>query len=167
MRPRPIFRAVETLDKHLLHDSFWVPNIPAEPTLWALEYHILHPFKHRLGTNRDRPATKVKTGYEWNKYNQTHYDHDNPPPKIVQGIGLGQRTLNRAQATSSTSSTPISSISRRLRLTTWRSQTQLTRLGALKPGLPWFTHVYPACRVPSVKPVRHRTHVYIRGMEDG
>jgi len=28
---------------------------------------------------------KVKTGYSWNKYNQTHYDHDNPPPKIVQG----------------------------------------------------------------------------------
>ena len=24
-------------------------------------------------------------GYEWNKYNQTHYDHDNPPPKMVQG----------------------------------------------------------------------------------
>lgn len=24
-------------------------------------------------------------GYEWNKYNQTHYDHDNPPPKVVQG----------------------------------------------------------------------------------
>ncbi|KAI3874416.1 hypothetical protein MKW92_012170 [Papaver armeniacum] len=23
--------------------------------------------------------------YWWNKYNQTHYDHDNPPPKIVQG----------------------------------------------------------------------------------
>ncbi|XP_050204957.1 splicing factor Cactin-like [Mercurialis annua] len=28
---------------------------------------------------------RVYTGYEWNKYNQTHYDHDNPPPKIVQG----------------------------------------------------------------------------------
>lgn len=28
---------------------------------------------------------RVKTGYEWNKYNQTHYDIDNPPPKIVQG----------------------------------------------------------------------------------
>ena len=27
----------------------------------------------------------VLTGYEWNKYNQTHYDADNPPPKIVQG----------------------------------------------------------------------------------
>ena len=24
-------------------------------------------------------------GYEWNKYNQTHYDYDNPPPKVVQG----------------------------------------------------------------------------------
>ena len=27
----------------------------------------------------------VQTGYEWNKYNQTHYDVDNPPPKTVQG----------------------------------------------------------------------------------
>lgn len=25
---------------------------------------------------------RVHTGYEWNKYNQTHYDHDNPPPKV-------------------------------------------------------------------------------------
>ena len=24
-------------------------------------------------------------GFEWNKYNQTHYDIDNPPPKVVQG----------------------------------------------------------------------------------
>jgi hypothetical protein len=28
---------------------------------------------------------RVHTGYEWNKYNQTHYDGDNPPPKVVQG----------------------------------------------------------------------------------
>ncbi|EOY25679.1 Cactus-binding domain, C-terminal, Cactin, central region [Theobroma cacao] len=28
---------------------------------------------------------RVHTGYEWNKYNQTHYDPDNPPPKIVLG----------------------------------------------------------------------------------
>ncbi|KAF2307487.1 hypothetical protein P3X46_004115 [Hevea brasiliensis] len=28
---------------------------------------------------------RVHTGYEWNKYNQTHYDHNNPPLKIVQG----------------------------------------------------------------------------------
>ncbi|KAF8017139.1 hypothetical protein BT93_H2361 [Corymbia citriodora subsp. variegata] len=28
---------------------------------------------------------RIHTGYEWNKYNRMHYDHDNPPPKIVQG----------------------------------------------------------------------------------
>ena len=28
---------------------------------------------------------RIKTGFEWNKYNQTHYDEDNPPPKIIQG----------------------------------------------------------------------------------
>ena len=27
----------------------------------------------------------IKAGFEWNKYNQTHYDADNPPPKVVQG----------------------------------------------------------------------------------
>eukprot|EP01017_Pseudomicrothorax_dubius_P021376 TRINITY_DN23055_c0_g1_i1.p1 TRINITY_DN23055_c0_g1~~TRINITY_DN23055_c0_g1_i1.p1 ORF type:complete len:220 (-),score=43.84 TRINITY_DN23055_c0_g1_i1:117-719(-) len=30
-------------------------------------------------------VNKVKTGYEWNKYNQTHFDQDNLPPKVVQG----------------------------------------------------------------------------------
>ena len=38
-------------------------------------------------TNHKKPRyfNRVKTGYDWNKYNQTHYDHDNPPPKTVQG----------------------------------------------------------------------------------
>jgi hypothetical protein len=30
-------------------------------------------------------------GFEWNKYNQTHYDVDNPPPKIVQGYRFNVR----------------------------------------------------------------------------
>jgi len=34
---------------------------------------------------KPRYFNRIHTGYEWNKYNQTHYDHDNPPPKIVQG----------------------------------------------------------------------------------
>jgi hypothetical protein len=34
---------------------------------------------------KPRYFNRVKTGYDWNKYNQTHFDHDNPPPKIVQG----------------------------------------------------------------------------------
>ena len=37
---------------------------------------------------KPRFFNRVHTGYEWNKYNQTHYDFDNPPPKIVQGYKL-------------------------------------------------------------------------------
>lgn len=28
---------------------------------------------------------RVHTGFDWTKYNQTHYDYDNPPPKVVKG----------------------------------------------------------------------------------
>ncbi len=34
---------------------------------------------------KPRYFNRVKTGWDWNKYNQTHYDVDNPPPKVVQG----------------------------------------------------------------------------------
>ncbi|KAF8821261.1 cactin [Cardiosporidium cionae] len=53
--------------------------------------HVEHPLqKHYDWEDKYRPRkpryfNRVKTGYEWNKYNQTHYDHDNPPPKAVQG----------------------------------------------------------------------------------
>ncbi|KAL0347610.1 UNVERIFIED_CONTAM: Cactin [Sesamum calycinum] len=36
---------------------------------------------------------RVHTGYEWNKYNQTHYDHDNPPPKLCKDTSLIFSTL--------------------------------------------------------------------------
>ena len=39
--------------------------------------------KHR--PRKPRYFNRVQMGYEWNKYNQTHYDHSNPPPKVVQG----------------------------------------------------------------------------------
>ena len=32
---------------------------------------------------RPKFFNSVKQGFEWNKYNQTHYDADNPPPKMV------------------------------------------------------------------------------------
>nr|CCA19818.1 conserved hypothetical protein [Albugo laibachii Nc14] len=47
----------------------------AETPNWTEKYRPRKP----------RYFNRVKTGYEWNKYNQTHYDHDNPPPKVVQG----------------------------------------------------------------------------------
>ncbi|CAH1253369.1 CACTIN [Branchiostoma lanceolatum] len=43
--------------------------------LWSDKYRPRKP----------RFFNRVHTGFEWNKYNQTHYDFDNPPPKIVQG----------------------------------------------------------------------------------
>ncbi|KAH8682011.1 mid region of cactin-domain-containing protein [Xylariales sp. PMI_506] len=42
---------------------------------WADKYRPRKP----------RYFNRVQMGYEWNKYNQTHYDHNNPPPKVVQG----------------------------------------------------------------------------------
>ncbi|KAL8814570.1 MAG: hypothetical protein Q9223_006216 [Gallowayella weberi] len=48
---------------------------PSSKPQWASKYRPRKP----------RYFNRVQMGYEWNKYNQTHYDHDNPPPKVVQG----------------------------------------------------------------------------------
>jgi len=50
-------------------------SLTGETYLWHDKYRPRKP----------RYFNRVHTGYEWNKYNQTHYDHDNPPPKVVQG----------------------------------------------------------------------------------
>lgn len=50
-------------------------NLDREVYLWSDKYRPRKP----------RYFNRVHTGFEWNKYNQTHYDMDNPPPKIVQG----------------------------------------------------------------------------------
>ncbi|KAM3425784.1 hypothetical protein BST61_g7712 [Cercospora zeina] len=44
-------------------------------TQWAQQHRPRKP----------RYFNRILLGYEWNKYNQTHYDHDNPPPRVVQG----------------------------------------------------------------------------------
>lgn len=49
--------------------------LEAQTFLWSEKYRPRKP----------RYFNRVHTGFEWNKYNQTHYDMDNPPPKIVQG----------------------------------------------------------------------------------
>ena len=45
----------------------------------------LHLWRDKYKARKPRFFNRVHTGFEWNKYNQTHYDSDNPPPKIVQG----------------------------------------------------------------------------------
>lgn len=44
-----------------------------------------YSWQDKYRPRKPRYFNRVKTGYDWNKYNQTHYDHDNPPPKTVQG----------------------------------------------------------------------------------
>ena len=39
----------------------------------------------RFRPRKPQYLNKVKSGYDWNKYNRAHYDRDNPPPKTVQG----------------------------------------------------------------------------------
>ncbi|OQR97770.1 hypothetical protein THRCLA_06852 [Thraustotheca clavata] len=50
-------------------------EVACKMPIWSSKYQPRKP----------RFFNRVKTGYDWNKYNQTHYDEDNPPPKIVQG----------------------------------------------------------------------------------
>jgi hypothetical protein len=47
--------------------------------------HKVYWWQDKYRPRKPRYFNRVHTGYEWNKYNQSHYDHDNPPPKIVQG----------------------------------------------------------------------------------
>ncbi|CAN6276574.1 unnamed protein product [Urochloa humidicola] len=37
------------------------------------------------GWRKPKYVARARTGYEWNKYNRVHYDHDHPPPKTVRG----------------------------------------------------------------------------------
>lgn len=59
-------------DESKFGDEIKVPN---QTYWWHDKYRPRKP----------RYFNRVRTGYEWNKYNQTHYDKENPPPKIVQG----------------------------------------------------------------------------------
>ncbi len=49
--------------------------LPSKPPSWAGKYQARKP----------KFFNRVLTGYDWNKYNRSHYDTDNPPPKVVQG----------------------------------------------------------------------------------
>lgn len=42
---------------------------------WSNKYKPIKP----------RYSNRIRVGYEWNKYNQAHYDFNHPPPKVIQG----------------------------------------------------------------------------------
>ncbi|XP_035233740.1 cactin-like, partial [Stegodyphus dumicola] len=62
-------------------------GMDADEASFSVEYSVDRSYlwgdKYR--PRKPRYFNRVHTGFEWNKYNQTHYDMDNPPPKIVQG----------------------------------------------------------------------------------
>ena len=56
-------------------------NFSAEVALESQAYWWHDKYRPR----KPKYFNRVHTGYSWNKYNQTHYDSSNPPPKLVQG----------------------------------------------------------------------------------
>lgn len=58
-----------------LGEQSQVPTETSDMHLWADKYRPRKP----------RYFNRVKTGWDWNQYNKTHYDKETPPPKIVQG----------------------------------------------------------------------------------
>jgi hypothetical protein len=75
-RPPPInesFMAEASGSMEEDEEAFNVEAAVAKKTyLWSDKYRPRKP----------RYFNRVHTGFEWNKYNQTHYDADNPPPKV-------------------------------------------------------------------------------------
>ena len=72
-----------------LFDREVAKGVEEDEEVFAGEEHV-ETKDAKLWTGKYRPRkpryfNRVQMGYEWNKYNQTHYDHDNPPPKVVQG----------------------------------------------------------------------------------
>ena len=46
---------------------------------------VMEDWMKKYKPRKPKFFNRIKTGYEWNRHNQTHYDHKNPPPKVVQG----------------------------------------------------------------------------------
>jgi len=72
-----LYRAEAEKDMDEEEEMFNLEEDLPNPTTYSWE----DKYRHR----KPRYFNRVHTGYEWNKYNQTHYDTDNPPPKVVQG----------------------------------------------------------------------------------
>ena len=61
------------------HPVLAVQEVALQPTAEAAEW------QDKYRPRKPRFYNRVYTGFDWNAYNRTHYDHDNPPPKTVQG----------------------------------------------------------------------------------
>lgn len=64
------------------NEEAFADEVEAELSLAA---SIQPKWYDKYAPRKPRYFNRVKTGYEWNKYNSTHYTAENPPPKVVHG----------------------------------------------------------------------------------
>jgi len=77
------------LESEALYRAEAERSMDEDEEIWNIEELVQNPttytWEDKYRPRKPRYFNRVHTGYEWNKYNQTHYDTDNPPPKVVQG----------------------------------------------------------------------------------
>jgi hypothetical protein len=78
-----------TRDSNALYEREVARGVNEDEEIFAGEETVVtasqSQWDSKYRPRKPRYFNRVQMGYEWNKYNQTHYDHDNPPPKVVQG----------------------------------------------------------------------------------
>ncbi|CAG5098994.1 Oidioi.mRNA.OKI2018_I69.XSR.g16155.t1.cds [Oikopleura dioica] len=89
--PAKIKAAAKTTNTSALEDKFLqtakqdMDQDEAEFSVEAQLENTVYKWADKYKPRKPKFFNRVHTGFEWNKYNQMHYDFDNPPPKIVQG----------------------------------------------------------------------------------
>ena len=85
--PAPVIPKKNAKDEEIYQAAVG-QGLDEEEELFNMEVEMAksaYSWEDKYRPRKPRYFNKVHTGYEWNKYNQTHYDTDNPPPKVVQG----------------------------------------------------------------------------------
>ncbi|KAI8883583.1 hypothetical protein K501DRAFT_184164, partial [Backusella circina FSU 941] len=78
----------ESIASTVLFEQEAAKGIDEDEDLFNIEAELAqqtYKWQDKYRPRKPKYFNRVHTGYEWNKYNQTHYDLDNPPPKVVQG----------------------------------------------------------------------------------
>lgn len=78
----------ESIASTVLFEQEAAKGVDEDEDLFNIEAELgqqTYNWQDKYRPRKPRYFNRVHTGYEWNKYNQTHYDLDNPPPKVVQG----------------------------------------------------------------------------------
>ncbi|KAI8072229.1 mid region of cactin-domain-containing protein [Gilbertella persicaria] len=78
----------ESIASSVLFEQEAAKGVDEDEDLFNVDVELAqqtYNWQDKYRPRKPRYFNRVHTGYEWNKYNQTHYDLDNPPPKVVQG----------------------------------------------------------------------------------